>query len=39
MPFGECQYSAEDLGGHHWIFSETIADMAPEQWGGETMVP
>jgi uncharacterized glyoxalase superfamily protein PhnB len=39
MPFGERQYSAEDLGGHHWIFSETIADMAPEEWGGETMAP
>ncbi|HJS94314.1 MAG TPA: VOC family protein [Solirubrobacteraceae bacterium] len=32
--YGERQYTAEDLGGHHWTFSESIADMAPEEWGG-----
>jgi uncharacterized glyoxalase superfamily protein PhnB/predicted enzyme related to lactoylglutathione lyase len=32
--YGERQYTAEDLGGHQWTFSESIADMAPEQWGG-----
>ncbi len=34
FPYGERQYSAEDLGGHHWTFSESIADVAPEDWGG-----
>jgi uncharacterized glyoxalase superfamily protein PhnB len=32
--YGERQYSAEDLAGHHWTFSETLADVAPEEWGG-----
>lgn len=32
-PFGERQYSAEDCGGHLWTFSQSIADVAPEQWG------
>jgi uncharacterized glyoxalase superfamily protein PhnB len=36
--FGERQYTAEDLAGHQWTFSETSADVAPEQWGG-TSVP
>ena len=34
FPYGERQYTAEDLGGHRWTFSETIADVAPEDWGG-----
>lgn len=33
-PFGERQYTAEDLGGHLWTFSQSIADVAPETWGG-----
>jgi uncharacterized glyoxalase superfamily protein PhnB len=33
-PYGERQYTAEDLGGHHWSFSQSIADVAPEEWGG-----
>jgi uncharacterized glyoxalase superfamily protein PhnB len=33
MPFGERQYTAEDLGGHRWTFSQSVADVAPEQWG------
>lgn len=33
--YGERQYSAEDPFGHHWTFTETLADVAPEQWGGE----
>jgi uncharacterized glyoxalase superfamily protein PhnB len=39
MPFGERQYTAEDPAGHQWTFSETLADMAPEEWGGETVTP
>jgi uncharacterized glyoxalase superfamily protein PhnB len=34
-PYGERQYTAEDLGGHHWTFSESIADVDPASWGGE----
>ncbi len=33
-PYGERQYTAEDLAGHVWIFSQSIADVAPEEWGG-----
>ena len=32
--YGERQYTAEDLGGHRWCFSQSIADLAPEEWGG-----
>jgi uncharacterized glyoxalase superfamily protein PhnB len=35
--YGERQYHAEDLAGHQWTFSETLADVAPEEWGGETI--
>jgi uncharacterized glyoxalase superfamily protein PhnB len=34
--YGERQYQAEDLAGHRWTFSETLRDVAPEQWGGTT---
>ena len=34
--YGERQYAVEDLGGHHWGFSQSIADVAPEEWGGTT---
>jgi uncharacterized glyoxalase superfamily protein PhnB len=33
-PFGERQYTVEDFGGHRWTFSQSIADVAPEDWGG-----
>jgi uncharacterized glyoxalase superfamily protein PhnB len=33
-PYGERQYTALDLGGHHWTFSESIADVDPADWGG-----
>jgi uncharacterized glyoxalase superfamily protein PhnB len=35
--YGERQYTAADLAGHQWTFSESLADVAPEDWGGETM--
>ena len=35
--YGERQYHAEDLAGHRWTFSETLADVEPEQWGGTTV--
>ena len=39
MPFGERQYTVADLEGHHWTFSETLTDMAPEEWGGKAIAP
>lgn len=35
-PFGERQYTVEDLGGHRWTFSQSTADLAPEEWGGQS---
>jgi uncharacterized glyoxalase superfamily protein PhnB len=35
--YGERQYSAQDPAGHQWTFSQTLADVAPEQWGGELL--
>lgn len=32
-PFGERQYTALDLAGHRWSFTQSIADVAPESWG------
>jgi uncharacterized glyoxalase superfamily protein PhnB len=37
--YGERQYNAEDPFGHHWTFTETLRDVAPEDWGGETVQP
>jgi uncharacterized glyoxalase superfamily protein PhnB len=36
--YGERQYTAGDLAGHQWTFSETLADVAPEEWGGTSVV-
>ena len=33
-PYGERQYTAQDLGGHRWIFSQSIEDVDPTVWGG-----
>ena len=33
-PFGERQYTVEDIGGHRWTFSQTIADVDLATWGG-----
>jgi len=35
--YGERQYTAQDPVGHQWTFSQTLADVAPEQWGGELL--
>jgi uncharacterized glyoxalase superfamily protein PhnB len=35
--YGERQYHAVDLAGHHWTFSETLADVAPEESGGTSV--
>jgi uncharacterized glyoxalase superfamily protein PhnB len=39
FPYGERQYRAEDLAGHRWTFSQTLRDVAPEEWGGITVSP
>jgi uncharacterized glyoxalase superfamily protein PhnB len=36
FPYGERQYEAEDPAGHRWTFSESLRDVAPEEWGGTT---
>jgi uncharacterized glyoxalase superfamily protein PhnB len=37
--YGERQYTAEDLAGHRWTFTQAIADLAPEDWGGTSAPP
>ena len=34
--FGERQYTAEDVAGYRWSFSQSISDVAPEEWGATT---
>jgi uncharacterized glyoxalase superfamily protein PhnB len=36
-PYGERQYTAEDLGQHTWTFSQIIADIDPACWGGKLL--
>jgi uncharacterized glyoxalase superfamily protein PhnB len=33
-PYGERQYSAQDLAGYVWTFSQTVSDVDPGCWGG-----
>jgi uncharacterized glyoxalase superfamily protein PhnB len=35
--YGERQYTAADLAGHQWTFSETLDDVDPETWGGRLL--
>jgi uncharacterized glyoxalase superfamily protein PhnB len=37
FPYGERQYSVKDIGGHVWTFSQTIANVVPEEWGGTSV--
>jgi uncharacterized glyoxalase superfamily protein PhnB len=37
FPYGERQYSAHDLAGHRWVFSQSVTDVDPADWGGELM--
>ena len=34
FPYGERQYTVEDFARRVWKFSQSIADVAPEDWGG-----
>jgi uncharacterized glyoxalase superfamily protein PhnB len=38
-PYGERQYVATDLAGHQWTFTQSVADVSPEEWGGTTATP
>jgi uncharacterized glyoxalase superfamily protein PhnB len=31
--YGEYQYAARDLDGHHWLFSRHARDLSPADWG------
>lgn len=33
-PYGERQYNAVDFGGYSWTFSQSVADVHPQDWGG-----
>jgi uncharacterized glyoxalase superfamily protein PhnB len=33
-PYGERQYNAVDFAGYSWTFSQSVADIHPEDWGG-----
>jgi uncharacterized glyoxalase superfamily protein PhnB len=35
FPYGERQYTCLDPAGHSWTFSETIANVDPDVWGGQ----
>jgi len=37
--YGERSGVVEDLGGHRWELTETVRDVAPEEWGGTTVAP
>jgi uncharacterized glyoxalase superfamily protein PhnB len=36
--FGEREYVALDIGGHRWTFAQSMADVAPDAWGGTGIV-
>jgi uncharacterized glyoxalase superfamily protein PhnB len=38
-PYGERQYGAQDLAGHWWVFSESVEDVHPSEWGGSVAGP
>ena len=37
--YGERSGVLEDLGGHRWELTQTVRDVAPEEWGGKTVGP
>lgn len=34
--YGERQYTATDFAGRSWVFSQSIADLDPTEWGART---
>jgi uncharacterized glyoxalase superfamily protein PhnB len=37
--YGERDCTMEDVAGHRWQFAETVRDVAPEDYGCETVAP
>ena len=37
--YGERDCTVEDLAGHRWQFAETVGDVAPEEFGCQTVAP
>jgi uncharacterized glyoxalase superfamily protein PhnB len=37
--YGERECTVEDLAGHRWQFSETLRDVAPEEFGCQSVSP
>jgi uncharacterized glyoxalase superfamily protein PhnB len=37
--YGERSCMVEDLAGHRWELSQTVRDVAPEEWGGVMVAP
>ena len=37
--YGERQATIDDPFGHQWVLNQTLTDVAPEQWGGESVAP
>jgi len=37
-PYGERQASFVDPFGHRWVLTQTLRDVDPVEWGGETVV-
>jgi uncharacterized glyoxalase superfamily protein PhnB len=37
--YGERECTVEDLAGHRWQFTQTMRDVAPEEWGGLSLQP
>ena len=35
--YGERECTVEDFAGHRWQFTQTLRDVAPEEWGGVTV--
>jgi uncharacterized glyoxalase superfamily protein PhnB len=35
--YGERSGVVEDLAGHRWELTQTVRDVAPEEWGGTTV--
>jgi uncharacterized glyoxalase superfamily protein PhnB len=37
--YGEREFTVTDLAGHHWQFTQTLRDVAPEEFGCTTVQP
>ncbi|WP_375488971.1 VOC family protein [uncultured Jatrophihabitans sp.] len=38
FPYGERQAGFVDPFGHEWVLTQTMSDVDPDEWGGETVV-